>query len=111
MVLGVAFHLHGTGMPAAFRDILGDALWAVMIVWWVSVVVPAARTAWRAGAAYAFCVAVELSQLVQLPALDAVRHTTLGHLVIGSDYDTRDLMSYAIGVLVAIRLDLLIRAR
>ena len=36
-----------------------------------------------------------------LTVLDPLRHTSLGHLVLGTDFDPRDFASYAAGVIVA----------
>jgi hypothetical protein len=55
--------------------------------------------------ALAVCFVVELSQLYHAPALDALRQTTVGHLVLGSDFDPRDLAAYAAGVLAAAMLE------
>lgn len=81
---------------------LGDALWAVMITWMIGAAAPALALRTRAIAAYAVCVAVEVSQLFHSAALDAVRGTTAGHLVLGSGFDARDFASYAFGVIAAI---------
>ena len=53
-----------------------------------------------AGIGLAFLM-VEFSQLLQTPALNAFRGTTLGHLVLGSDFDARDLAAYAGGVFIS----------
>lgn len=108
--LGLAVHLRGTALAAAARDVLGDALWAAMIVWGVSALAPAARRRTRGVAALAICWAVEFSQMYHAPPVDALRATTLGRLVLGSGFDPRDLVAYAAGVLVAIALDALIRS-
>jgi hypothetical protein len=63
------------------------------------------RLAWRAAVALACCFAVEFSQLVHLPALDALRQTTAGHLALGSGFDRRDFAAYAAGVLAAVLLE------
>ena len=55
----------------------------------------------RSTAAVAISFAVELSQLYSSPALDALRRTTAGHLVLGSGFDARDLAAYTLGVLAA----------
>ena len=107
VIAGLTVHLHGTGLPAALRDILGDALWAVMIFWLVSLAAPTIAVSWRAALAVAICFAVELSQLLEDPVLEAVRGSTLGHLVIGSDFDARDLVAYSGGVVAAMLLDIL----
>ncbi|AHG92776.1 Protein of unknown function DUF2809 (plasmid) [Gemmatirosa kalamazoonensis] len=101
IAVGLAVHLGGSAMPAAARDFVGDALWAAMIAWWVGAAVPDVALPRRAAVALALCFVVEVSQLYHAPALDAVRGTTLGHLVLGSGFDARDLAAYALGVLVA----------
>lgn len=108
IVVGLAVHLHGAALPPVARDVLGDALWAMMIAWWLGAIAPGAWLSRRAIAALAICFAVELSQLYHTPAIDALRETTLGHLVLGSGYDPRDLVSYAAGVLAAALLELAI---
>src|SRR3954462_2075329 len=84
IVVGLIVHWSASRVDPTVRDILGDALWAAMIVWWIGVIAPSARPIIRAACAYAVCVVVELSQLYHSPAIDAVRETTLGGLVLGS---------------------------
>jgi len=105
MALGLAVHWRGGALAPVVRDVLGDALWAAMVVWWIAAVAPGIRLPWRAAAALAFCYAVEFGQLFRLAALDALRRTTAGHLVLGSGFDPRDFVSYAIGVLAALFLE------
>lgn len=97
VALGLAVHRRGGALPPAVRDVLGDALWAAMVYWWVGVGWPRARWTARARAALAFAFGVEFSQCYHAPGVDAVRATTLGHLVLGSDFDVRDLLAYALG--------------
>jgi hypothetical protein len=103
---GLAVHFIGRGTPTpAWRDVLGDALWAAMMFWWIGVAVPRARPAIRAVAALGVCGAVELSQLYHSAGVDALRRTVVGHLVLGSGFDPRDLFAYAAGVVVAALID------
>jgi hypothetical protein len=95
---GLLVHLRGEALGSAARDMIGDALWAAMIAWWVGALVPRARLLSRSAAAYAICAVVEVSQLYHTPWLDALRATTTGHLVLGSGFDPRDLAAYAVGV-------------
>jgi hypothetical protein len=108
IAVGLMVHLGGTGLPPVFRDVLGDALWAMMIVWWLSAAAPRLRLRTRGVMALAVCVAVEVSQRYHTPLLDALRRTLPGHLVLGSGYDPRDLLAYAAGVIAAVVLDRLI---
>lgn len=95
---GLALHLHGHWMGDA-RDVLGDALWAAMMVWWISALLPASPTWIRLAIAFAIAAAIETSQTFAI--LQGIRDTPLGHLVLGSDFDPRDFASYAAGVLAA----------
>jgi hypothetical protein len=102
IAVGLMVHLGGSFLPPAFRDILGDALWAMMIVWWMGVAAPRLALRTRGLAALAVCVAVELSQRYHTPFLDALRSTLPGHLVLGSGYDPRDFLGYTAGVVFAV---------
>jgi hypothetical protein len=105
IVAGLTVHWDAYGLNAVLRDVLGDALWAAMMVWWVSAVAPRASLRVRAGTALAFSFAVEASQLYHAPSLDALRRTNAGHLLLGSGFDPRDLAAYTVGVLAAAALD------
>ena len=111
--IGIGLLVHGRGgfLSPVVRDVLGDALWAAMAAWWIAAVAPAVRLAWRAAVALAFCFVVELSQLVHFPALDALRRTAAGHLVLGSGFDPRDFAAYTGGVLAALLLERAIERR
>jgi hypothetical protein len=102
IAVGLLVHLYGAGLGPKSRDVLGDVLWAAMIVWWLGVLAPRASLRNRAIAALAICVAVELSQLYRSPMVDALRATMLGELALGSGFDPRDLAAYAAGVLAAV---------
>src|SRR4051812_25354079 len=91
IAIGLLVHMRGSALGPVAQDVLGDALWAAMIAWWAGAFFPGARVAARGAAAYLVCAAVETSQLYHTPALDAVRATSMGHLVLGSGFDARDL--------------------
>ena len=101
IVVGLAVHLFGTSLNPAARDITGDILWAIMMYWLVGAVFHRIAIGARCVMTYAICAAVELSQLFHSPSLDVLRATTPGHLVLGSGFDSRDLIAYAAGVLIA----------
>ena len=111
IVLGLAVHSGGGALSPMVRDVLGDALWAAMATWWISAVAPAVRLAWRAALALALSFAVEFSQLLHVPVLDALRRTTVGSLALGSGFDPRDFAAYAGGVLAAVLLERAIARR
>ena len=102
IALGLLLQVFRHRLPAAFGDILGDALWAAMIFWLVSAAAPEAAV-WKRGlVAVVVCWVVEFSQLYQAPRLTAWRETTLGRLTLGSGFDPRDLVAYVLGVLGAV---------
>jgi hypothetical protein len=101
IAIGLGVHWYGGALGPALRDVAGDAIWAVMITWWVAAIAPTASLRDRAFESLAICFAVEFSQLVHTPALDAMRRTTLGQLTLGSGFDTRDLGAYGLGVFAA----------
>ena len=103
--LGLAVHLRGNALGAMWRDVLGDVIWAAMIAWCVGAIVPN-RSLWTRGiAAVTICFAVEVSQLYHSAALDTLRGTTVGQLMLGSGFDVRDLLAYVVGVLAAASLE------
>jgi hypothetical protein len=102
IVVGLGVHLGAKGWDPVVRDVVGDALWAAMVYWWVGAIVPGWSMWRRAGVAIGVSWLVEASQLVHVPWLDAVRKTKLGHLVLGSGFDPRDLGAYVAGVAGAV---------
>lgn len=102
---GLWVHQGGTIQHAIARDVTGDALWGMMVAWGVGMLFPHRPVAPRSAEALAVCVAVEVSQLLHTPFLDAIRHTTPGMLVLGSGFDARDLVAYALGVAAAALLE------
>ncbi|MFO1498985.1 MAG: DUF2809 domain-containing protein [Verrucomicrobiota bacterium] len=98
IILGLWVHRTGAIANPAARDMAGDALWAVMMTWLVGAILPGAGLDARCALSLGICLVVELSQLWHAPAIDSIRGTTLGHLVLGSGFDRRDLLAYALGV-------------
>jgi hypothetical protein len=111
IVVGLTVRFAAPALPLWVRDASGDALWAMMMYWWISVVWPRAGVVFRAGLAVIVSWTVEVSQLVHAPVLDAVRETLLGRLVLGSGFDTRDLVAYAVGVLASVAIERAARRR
>jgi hypothetical protein len=109
--LGLAVHWRGQWLPPAARDVAGDALWAAMIAWWIGAAAPHVAPWRRALVALVVCFAVELGQRLRTPRLDALRGAAIGHLVLGSDFDPRDLGAYTLGVLGALVLERSARRR
>lgn len=92
---------HGT-----FGDIAGDALYAVLIYLLVVFVRPRARLWQSAIAAFVICGGIELFQLTGLPRAWAAEFAPVA-LVLGTGFDARDILVYAIAVATASVLDAL----
>ncbi len=91
---GLTVALLGRG-PVA--DLLGDALYAVLVCLVVMFVAPRARRWVQAGVALAFCVAVESAQLTAWPAA-AVDAWRPARFLLGTTFAPTDLLAYVAGV-------------
>ena len=109
IVLGLLLQRARPALPMAAGDALGDALWAIMIYWIVGGIRPSLSRSRRAILALLACWSVELSQLYHAAWIDGVRRTTVGNLVLGTDFDARDLAAYAVGIAVALMLERALR--
>jgi hypothetical protein len=82
-----------TWVHASAGDILNATFWLflLLLIW------PKASL-WKAGAVvFLYCTAVEFSQLLHTPWLDAARRTLPGRLILGSEFDGADIGCYAVG--------------
>jgi hypothetical protein len=101
IALGLASRKFPSLFPAMLGKYPGDALWAMMVFGGLAFITPRASTCRLAVLAFVISCAVEFSQLYQVPWLNAIRGTTLGHLALGSTFSWLDIVAYAVGVLVA----------
>lgn len=86
--------------PVALGKYPGDALWALMVFLLFGMAMPKASSARLAVLALGVSFFVEFSQLWQGSWINSVRHTRIGHLVLGSAFGWYDLIAYSAGVLV-----------
>jgi hypothetical protein len=105
MLLGLASRRYGYWLPWWAAAYAGDALWALLVFWLVGLGRPRWRSRGVASAAWCFAIAIEISQLYHAPWLDALRHTTLGSLVLGQGFLWSDIGCYTVGVLVGYALE------
>jgi hypothetical protein len=87
-------------------DSTGDTSWAAMVFWILMLAAPHRRTDVHAAPAVGVSWAVEVSQLVRAPWLDAARSTRLGALALGQGVLWSDLVCYALGAPIAAAIDL-----
>jgi hypothetical protein len=104
---GLASRRYPFLLPAALGKYPGDALWALMVLLLCGLAKPGWSVGRVAVAALATSFAVEFSQLYQADWINAIRHTTLGHLVLGSTFSAPDLLAYTVGVVIGAVAELL----
>jgi hypothetical protein len=110
VILGLASRRYREALPPFVAAYAGDTLWANMVFWLFAIVMPRSRTMAIAAAALAFAYAIEISQLYHALWIDSIRATTIGGLVLGSDFVWSDLVCYTVGVVAGAVLDLLMIA-
>lgn len=96
-------------MPALVAAYGGDTLYATLAFLLVALLWPGWPARRIALIALIACFAVELSQLISTPWLDALRRTLPGRLVLGSGFLGSDLVCYTAGVLLGAAVDGLLR--
>lgn len=83
--------------PAELGKYPGDALWTLMVFFFLGALLPRFRSPYLAACAFAISCAVEVSQLYHTPWIDNLRSNSLVHLVLGSGFDWRDFPAYLLG--------------
>ena len=80
----------------------GDTLWTMMVFLILGITLPRVSSLKIATLALFISYAVEFGQLYRAPWLVAIRSTTIGHLILGSDFGWGDLAAYTVGALLAL---------
>ena len=97
------------GLPPAIPKYAGSTLWALMIYWIVSTLLPRLHPATTALLSTAVAIAVEFFKLVRTPALDAFRHTLPGILLLGRIFSLWDILAYTLAIAAGALLDRTLR--
>jgi hypothetical protein len=97
---GLTVRFAPLGLPGVVAKYGGSTLWALMIYWTVSTVMPSWRIPQAAMLAGVIATAVEFVKLYRSPGLDAFRETLPGILLLGRYFSGWDIVAYwaAIGV-------------
>lgn len=98
---GLFIRIKSAWFPSMVNLYLGDILYAFMMFYIVSFVVPQKHINTLALITLTVCFAIEFLQLYRADWIDAIRQTLPGRLVIGSGFLWSDLLVYAIGVISA----------
>lgn len=98
IVLGLCTRRYAGYLPAFVADYAGDALWALTAFLGIGMIFPRWQTIQVAFTALLFAFVIEFSQLYHTPWIDEIRHTTLGHLILGQGFLWSDILCYIAGV-------------
>jgi ABC-type uncharacterized transport system permease subunit len=107
-VVGAGLLVHAR-VGGDIGDILGDALYAVLIYLLITCALPRLPIGWVAAAAIVVCSSIELLQLTSMPRDGAELFPPIA-LVLGSGFDPRDLVVYAGAVAVVALIDGTVRS-
>jgi hypothetical protein len=88
----------------------GDALWALVVFLGFGLLFHRLSTLRLALLSLCLAWSIELLQLYHAPWLDLIRSSRLGHLVLGSTFNTPDLAAYALGITIGAIVELLVRS-
>lgn len=102
IVAGLASRRYPWLFPEYMGKYPGDALWALMVFLGWGIVFPAISTRRLAVYALATSFVDEFSQLYHAPWIDSIRSTFLGHIILGSGFMWFDFAAYAIGILIGV---------
>lgn len=108
LATGLASRRFSQVLPAFLGKYPGDALWSLMVFLGMGGIFRKASSLQLGIGALAFSFGIEALKLCQSPWLASIRHTTLGHLVFGHAFSCRNLVAYAVGVLVGMVAEVLV---
>ena len=76
----------------------GDSLWALVVFLCFGFVCPRSPTVWIGFIAVCFAWSVEFLQLYHADWIDGIRSIRLGRAVLGTTFNSPDLLAYVIGI-------------
>jgi len=109
LVAGLAIRFAPLGPSLFVVKYGGSTLWALMIYWIVSTLLPSTRLVVVALVAGILTTAVEFFKLYHLPTLDAFRLSLPGILLLGRFFSAWDIAAYWFAIMVGVLLDVGIR--
>lgn len=89
-------------LPAPLAKYGGDALWALVVFLGFGFVYPRLSTTRLALLAVCFAWAIEFSQLYHADWIDGLRATLPGRLILGSTFNSPDLLAYLAGIALGV---------
>ena len=110
MITGLVIRFAHFGLPPVIVKYGGSMLWALMIYWIVSSLLPSLRLCAVALLTAGITTAVEFFKLCHAPAFDAFRLTLPGILLLGRFFSAWDILAYWIAISAGVFLDARIRS-
>lgn len=111
IALGLASRKFPSLFPAVLDKYPGDALWGLMVYFIVAFFKKDAPAVRIAILALLLSCADEFSQLIQVSWLNDIRHTFIGHLILGTVFSWYDMLAYAVGIFTGFLFDKIIFER
>ena len=105
MTGGLVIRFIPLGLPAVIVKYGGSMLWALMIYWIISALLPSMRLLTVAVITAALTIAVEFFKLHHSPALDGFRMTAAGIVLLGRVFSLRDILAYLIAIMIGLLID------
>ena len=106
---GLATRFAHLGLPPIIVKYGASGLWALVIYWIVSTILPSCRITSVAIIAAVIATAVEFAKLIHYPPLDAFRLTLPGILLLGRFFSPWDLVAYYVAILLGFLIDTRLR--
>ena len=106
---GLSLRLIHLGLPSGVVKYGGSSLWALMLYWIVSTLLPTQYPLIVVLLTGTLATAVELIKLYHSPGLDAFRHTFPGVLLLGRIFSVKDVMVYWTSIAIGAAADSSIR--
>jgi len=97
---GLAVRFAPLGLPPFVVKYGGSMLWALMVYWIISALLPSWRLLTLALVAGTFATAVEFFKLCHSPTLDAFRLTLPGVLLLGRFFSVWDIVAYWFAIVI-----------
>lgn len=89
-------------LPAPLAKYGGDALWALVVFFGLGFIYPRAATTRVGLIAIGFAWAIEFSQLYHADWIDGIRATLPGRLILGTTFNSPDLLAYVAGIALGV---------
>jgi hypothetical protein len=109
VVAGLSIRFAPLGLPPCVVKYGGSMLWALIIYWIVSTLLYSWRTLSLALLTGVLATAIEFFKLYHSPAMDALRLTIPGILILGRVFSFWDILAYWVAISLGVLLDLSIR--